>query len=196
MLGLLFQVSESTANNIFHYWQSLFREVLPYSLIEQVKKSGEDEEVVREALREYELIVDSSEQARERPVDYQEQKLFFYGKKSHHTLKNQFIVFPTGEEIVDVVVGKRGAMSDINLWRERLGEFHPKQKFSGDKAYKGEPQIRTPHKKPKNQELTAQQKQENKEFSSKRIFVEHLIRAVKIFRVARERFRLPIPKYE
>ena len=62
--------------------------------------------------------------------------------------------------------------------------------------YKGEPQIRTPHKKPKKQELTAEQKQENREFSSNRIFVEHLIRLVKVFQVAGERFRLHIRQYE
>jgi hypothetical protein len=195
VLGLLFQVSESTANNIFHYWQTLFREALPSSLLEQVKKSGENEEILKEALREYELIVDSSEQARERPADREEQKSFYSGKKSNHTLKNQFIVLPNGEEIVDVVVGRRGPMSDINLWRERQQEFHGKPKFAGDKAYKGEAQIRTSHKKLRKQELTEEQKQENKEFSSQRIFVEHLIRLVKIFRVAQERFRLHLRKY-
>lgn len=196
MLGLLFQVSESTANTIFHYWQAVFREALPSSLLEQVKKSGESEEILKESLREYELIVDSSEQVRERPTDREEQKSFYSGKKSNHTLKNQFIVLPNGEELVDVVVGRRGPMSDINLWRERKKEFHSQQKFAGDKAYKGEAQIRTPHKKPRKQELTNEEKQENKELSSPRIFVEHLIRLVKIFRVAQERFRLHLSKYK
>ncbi len=50
--------------------------------------------------------------------------------------------------------------------------------------------ISTSHKKPRHGELTAQQKAENKVFSSHRIFVEHLIRLVKIFRIATERFRL------
>ncbi len=195
VLGLLFQVSESTANNIFHYWQTLFREALPSSLLEQVKKSGENKEIFKESLREYELIVDSSEQVRERPTDTESQKSFYSGKKNNYTLKNQFIVLPNGEEIVDVVVGRRGPMSDINLWRERKKEFHPEQKFAGDKAYKGEAQIKTPYKKPRKQELTNEQKQENKEFSGQRIFVEHLIRLVKIFRVAQERFRLPVSKY-
>lgn len=118
VLGLLFQVSESSANNIFHYWQTIFREALPPSLLEQVKKFPGTEEALKEALLEYELIVDSSEQPRERPGEYQEQTLFYSGKKCNHTLKNQFIVLPKGQDIVDVVVGKRGPMSDINLWRE------------------------------------------------------------------------------
>ena len=56
--------------------------------------------------------------------------------------------------------------------------------------------TKTPHKKPKKQELTLEQKARNKELASERIFVEHLIRLVKIFRVAQERFRLNSSKYE
>jgi len=37
-LGVQFGVSEST-NNIFHYWLDIFTELLPASLLEQVKKN-------------------------------------------------------------------------------------------------------------------------------------------------------------
>ena len=37
-LGVQFGVSESTANNIFHYWLIIFTELLPATLLEQVKK--------------------------------------------------------------------------------------------------------------------------------------------------------------
>ncbi len=51
-------------------------------------------------------------------------------------------------------------------------------------------------KKPRNQELTTEQKEEKKAFSAKRIFVEHRIRTFKIFRVVQERFRLNPQKYD
>jgi len=38
-LGIQFGVSESTANNIFHYWLNILTELLPASLLEQVKKN-------------------------------------------------------------------------------------------------------------------------------------------------------------
>ena len=60
-----------------------------------------------------------------------------------------------------MVLGERGPKSDINIWRESQDIFHPEQKFAGDKAYIGEPQIKTPHKKPNKQELTEKQKEEN-----------------------------------
>ncbi|MEP0892003.1 transposase family protein [Leptolyngbya sp. PL-A3] len=45
--------------------------------------------------------------------------------------------------------------------------------------------------------MTVEQKAENKEFSStRRIFVEHVIRLLRIFRVAKERFRLHSDTYE
>ena len=39
-------------------------------------------------------------------------------------------------------------------------------------------------------------KKENQKKAQKRIFVEHVIRLIKIFRVARERFRLKESNYE
>lgn len=195
-LGVQFGVSESTANNIFHYWLDIFTELLPASLLEQVKKKSGEFEWVLEILTQYSLTVDSTEQPIERPSDREEQEKFFSGKQKNHTRKNQFIVLPKGEDIVDVKVGDPGPTSDINQFRESLTKFAHSQKFKGDKAYIGEEQIDTPHKKPKNQKLTLSQKQENKEFSANRVFVEHVIRLIKLFRVAQERFRLNREIYE
>lgn len=40
LLGIQFGVSESTANDTFNYWLPLLGELLPSSLIEQVKKKS------------------------------------------------------------------------------------------------------------------------------------------------------------
>ena len=191
----MFEVSESTANKVFTYWQKLWRENLPPSLLEQAKKEGDSLEVLLEELSKYELIVDSGEQSRERPSDYQEQQKCYSGKKKDHTFKNQFIVLPLAADIVDIEVGLPGSKSDINLCRQVFHKFHPLQKFSGDKAYVGEEPIRVPKKKPRNGELSQEQKEQNKEIASTRIFVEHLIRLVKVFKVAQERFRLSKERY-
>jgi hypothetical protein len=95
-----------------------------------------------------------------------------------------------------VQVGELGKTPDVTIFREQKEAFSSTQSFQGDKGYVGEPQIRTPHKKPKNQELTSPKKQENKALSSQRIFVEHLIRLIKLFRVAKERFRLDAANYK
>ena len=82
------------------------------------------------------------------------------------------------------------------MFREQQERFEKDQKFEGNKAYQGGENIKTPYNKPRNGELTAQQKAENKEFSSQRIFVEHVIRLVKIFRIAQQRFPLNSRTYE
>ncbi len=106
------------------------------------------------------------------------------------------IILPEGKDIVDVVAGEPRPKSDITRFREYCSQFDPQQRFKGDKAYVGEDLITTPIKKPRNHKLTTEQKEQNKAFSAKRIFVEHRIRSVKIFRVVQERFRLNSQKYE
>ncbi|MEH2096645.1 transposase family protein [Nostoc sp.] len=196
LLGIQFGVSESTANDTFNYWLPILRELLPSSLIEQVKKNESDLMVVKEILTDYELIVDSYEQVRERPVDNKEQEKYYSGKPCKHTFKSQIIILPDAKDIVDVVAGEPGPKSDITMFRENRDNFDPKQKFKGDLGYLGEDLIDTPIKTPRNGKLTIEQKKENKEFSSNRVFVEHRIRSVKIFRVVQERFRLNPKKYE
>jgi hypothetical protein len=196
ILGLQFGISKTSANDIFHYWLRILREILPASLLEQVKNQVSDWEAVQEILTEFELLVDSSEQHRERPGNYQEQKKFYSGKKKKHTFKNQFIILPQAQDIVDVIVGLPGPASDINLLQEQRKKFATQQQFKGDKAYIGQDNVATPHKKPKNRELSESQKEENKNFSSSRILIEHLIRLVKIFQIAAQRFRLRPQTYQ
>ena len=191
-----FGISKTSANDIFHYWLEILREILPASLLEQVKNQVSDREVVQELSTEFELLVDSTEQHRERPGEYKEQKKFFSGKKKKHTFKNQFIILPEAQDIVDVIVGLPGPASDINLLREQQKKFGATQKFKGDKAYIGEQSVTTPHKKSKKRELSEIQKQENKAFSSSRIIIEHLIRRVKVFQIAAQRFRLRPQTYQ
>jgi hypothetical protein len=149
-------------------------------------------------LTEFELIVDSYEQRRERPLNYQEQKKYYSGKENKHTFKNQIISLPKAKDLVDIVVGEPGPKHDLTIFRKtkESQEFELKQKFQADKAYQGETEVKTPKKKSKNQSLSSEDKLANQELSSQRVFVEHLIRVIKIFRVAQERFRLNVKKYE
>jgi hypothetical protein len=86
ILGVQFGIGESTANYIFHRWLKSLRELLPASLLEQVKKNDSDLAWVREILKEFELIVDSYEQPIERPTDYQSRKKITLASKKD-TLK-------------------------------------------------------------------------------------------------------------
>ena len=147
LLGAIFGVSESTANNIFHYWIDILRELLPSSLLDEF--SGKENEYlwIKEALTEIELIVDSTEQDIFRPKNDEKQKKYYSGKQKSHTLKNQIIITDNGKEIVDVIVGERGPESDIILFKKQQKKFDKEQRFQGDKGYQGGEIIDTPKKK-------------------------------------------------
>jgi hypothetical protein len=126
ILGLLFDISKTKANDTFNYWVEILREVLPASQMEEASKSSQKYEELCRLLSEYELIVDSAEQAIERPGNYQEQKRYYSGKKKMHTIKNQFIVLPNGADIVDICLGRLGKTSDITLFRGIRHKFDSK----------------------------------------------------------------------
>ncbi len=58
-----------------------------------------------------------------------------------------------------------------------------------DKEYKCK-ELLIPNKKPKKQELTAEQKEENKLLASKRIVVEHALAGLKRYRILSDRLRM------
>jgi hypothetical protein len=197
ILGLQFVVSKTEANDTVHYWLKILRVLLPASLLEEVASHPRDFTMVQEWLTQFQLIVDSLEQARARPRDHDQQRSYFSGKKQQHTFKSQIVTLPAGKDIVDVAAGAKGPTSDISLFRTRQSMFAPGQGFDGDKAYVGAKNVQTPYKKPRGGGLTPQQQTENKEFSStRRIFVEHVIRLLRIFRIAQHRFRLHPDTYE
>ncbi|MEH2405472.1 helix-turn-helix domain-containing protein [Nostoc sp.] len=63
ILGLLFDISKTKANDAFNYWVKILREILPASQMEEVEKDSQKYQELRKILCEHELIVDSAEQA-------------------------------------------------------------------------------------------------------------------------------------
>ena len=102
----MFDLWRTKANKTFNYWVAIPRGILPISQIEEVKKDEQKYQEIWEGLSEYELIMDSAEQAIGRPGDYQERKKYYSGKKKIHTLENQFRVLPGSEDIVDISIGQ------------------------------------------------------------------------------------------
>jgi len=86
ILGVQFGASESTANYIFHRRLKILTELLPASWLEKVKKNDSEYSWVIEILTEFELIVDSYDQAIQRPKDYQQHKKTYeiIAKKTYH----------------------------------------------------------------------------------------------------------------
>lgn len=193
--------AESTVWNYIHEMLPYIRTELPSSLLEQWKQEcdslerAELEEWLAE-LPEGALLVDTWEQPIPRPQDDDEQKEYYSGKQKEHTRKNQVISLPKGTDIVDVVLAQNGPRNDGKLLDLTQAELPNTLRFIGDKAYIGRSNTTTPYKKPPGGELTQAQKDFNQLLSQKRVYVEHVIRAIKIFRIAKEEFRMRAWMYE
>jgi hypothetical protein len=138
-------------------------------------------------------LVDTWEQPIPRPKDDDEQEKYYSGKQKRHTRKNQMISLPKGIDIVDVVIGEKGPRNDGKLLEQTQAELPFELRFMGDKAYVGRKNTTTPHKKPKDSQLNQAQKDFNKQVSQKRVYVEHVIRVIKVWRIAKEEFRMGSP---
>ena len=95
-------------------------------------------------------------------------------------------------EILAVCCGK-GATHDLTLLKQDAPMIHPNIEALLDSGYQGyqhlHAQTKIPYKKRKNNPLTDQQKQYNRELASLRIKVEHVNRRCKIFRCVKETYR-------
>jgi hypothetical protein len=144
------------------------------------------------------LFIDATEQRIQRPQDKEFQKETYSGKKKANTLKAMIITtfLKTIPYISYCCEGKR---HDFSLLKNEFKSDKPwfnDFNIHLDLAYIGFldkyqcKNLFIPHKKPKNKPLTENQKEENKQLSSKRVIVEHSFAGLKRFRVLSDRLRL------
>lgn len=193
VVAALFGFSADSSENAFHEVMPLLREVFPAEKWEAEKRfrSGAAKWTPDEVER---VILDSFETPVRRPSVPERQQRLYSGKKKRHTLKTQIATDQKGE-IVALSAGHRGPTADLSLYEETPlpDELADKPRL-GDKAYRDQdhPEITTPQKKPRGGDLTDAQRQENREISRARIYVEHGIRRVKGWRIVRDEYRLAI----
>ena len=141
----------------------------------------------------YVLLMDATERHIPRSVEYERQKHQYSGKKKTHTVKNNLIV-DQRNQILFLSSTYPGSIHDKRL-ADEAGHCYPDETvLIEDLGYQGyEPDnisVLIPHKKPKNGELTEQQKQENTELSRIRVPVEHVMAGVKRLNIVKEKIRL------
>lgn len=136
------------------------------------------------------LLLDVTEQPIERPTTHQRQ--YSSGKKKRHTIKAQLIVCLKTLQILLIVCGK-GRTHDFTLLKQSRLRIAKTLKTYADSGYQGilklYPNSMTPRKKPRNRDLTAEEKQYNREPAKVRIAIEHVNRRCKIFRIVKATYR-------
>lgn len=143
----------------------------------------------------YVLLMDATERRIPRSVDYERQKYEYSGKKKSHTIKNNLIV-DQQSQILFLSSTYPGSVHDKKL-ADEAGHCYPdKTVLIEDLGYQGyEPEnisVLIPHKKPKKDELTEQQKRENTDLSQIRVPVEHVMAGIKRLNIVKEKIRLRI----
>lgn len=148
------------------------------------------------------FLVDSTERSIQRPKDKEQQTKYYSGKKKQHTVKNQIIVHPKTRKILAVSETVEGKRSDKTLFvDDPLFLAIPKgAKGMADKAYIGiDHSFLTwtiPKKKPRGKELSDEEKENNRQISKIRIYVEHPNAYLKHFNILSHKFRSRIDKVE
>ena len=189
VVGTMFAVSADVAENTFHEIVAVLRDLCPANRYDAEKRWTKKEPSWKPEKID-QIIVDSFETPVPRSSDKEQQKRLYSGKKKRHTLKTQIVTDANGE-ILAIDAGHRGPTSDKRLYEEsEVGAQFPQAAKMGDKAYQGVEGMTTPQKKPRGGELSAAQKESNRQISARRVPVEHGIRRVKAFRIVRDEFRL------
>lgn len=136
------------------------------------------------------IIIDATETPCERPK--KRQKKYYSGKKKRHTIKTQIIGKPNGE-ILSVHIDK-GKIHDFKIFKKSKDAKRVEDRLIlADSGYQGIAKIcknaSTPHKKTKKKPLTKEQKNSNRELSSKRIAIEQINARIKVFKILKYPYR-------
>lgn len=98
----------------------------------------------------------------------------------------------TDKSVICTKFGK-GRQHDFRIFKNSRVKVIERVQVLADKGYQGIGRYHTnsciPHKKPRNGQLTTEQKRQNKEQSRLRVRVENVIRHLKIFRILSSRYR-------
>lgn len=182
-LGYLFGVSDSTAGRYIHQVLPVLEAVgrTTMRLPDPGRKRGRTLDNLLQDVPELAVVVDTFEQAVQRPQNRTEADTYYSGKKRRHTLKSQVTVDGYSGHIVDVAESVPGPTADMTVLKQsNLMERLPSGVgILGDLAYVGMAPLHPqglaahPRRKPRGQPRPQADVQYNTAFASRRVIVEH-----------------------
>lgn len=196
VLGYLFGVSESTALRAVRRALPVL-EAAGRDAMRMPDPGRQRRKKLHEPLSdtpELAVVVDTLEQPIERPKDRERADTFYSGKKKRHTLKVQVVVDEETGELVDVSESSPGPTADITVLKGScvLERLPAGVGMIGDLAYIGmdklEPGVEAaaPRRKPRGQPRPEEDVGYNREFSRRRVVVEHSIGRMRRFKSVAE----------
>jgi len=192
VIAFMFGMTQSQACE----WIYTLSTVLKMALSHMQHLPERDPEQVKAVLTEdpeNRFIIDGTERRRQRPKDSIEQAEYYSGKKKTHTMKNNVIVTIESRRVKYLSGTYEGKKHDKKICDEEQHTFPEDSTLYQDTGFQGyAPEgvtVQQPKKKPRNRELSAEEKKQNALISSVRIVVEHVIGGIKRCRIVKDVFR-------
>ena len=201
VLGFLFDIERGRANRWMHRLQGILEIALGQKMVLPERKLESMEQFLERFPEVREVILDGTERPVQRPKDATRQKEHYSGKKQRHTRKH--------------ITGSTRKKRVIVLTKAQPGKLHDKRQLDeaqlvenipdavsieGDLGFQGLQNefvnVHLPHKKPRGKELSAEQKQENKEFSRQRVVCEHAHAGMKRYNAVSAIYRNRVPDFD
>jgi hypothetical protein len=190
LAGFLFDLDQSNICRDIQKIERLVRQCIPIpeKFYKITKKRLQTPDDIEKYFPDFLSFIDSTEQQIPRPTDNKRKKIFYSGKKKRHTVKTQIMVNNRGF-IIHKTDHKKGRRHDYSIYKENH-PLTPKQVVNVvDLGYLGiekdfpEQLSSIPKRKRRNQELSDDRKNYNKNHSIKRIVIDHTICRLKKYRI-------------
>ena len=189
--GYLFGIGQPQANEWIHRLTGVLNQALGAEQ-QLPERRPANLEAVLAACPGLTFLIDGTERPINRPKDREKQKTYYSGKKKKHTVKNN-VITSRGGNIVYLSGTYEGKKSDKKIADEEGYCFPSGSKLLQDTGFQGyKPEgvtILQPKKKPRNGELTPDEKVFNRAVSSVRVEVEHQIGGAKRCQILVQKFR-------
>ena len=193
-----FGMHQSDANRWIHLLHRLLNQTLaalgelPARQAEELGPALEPAQLEADEVEVMVFFHDGTERPIVRPKDQAVQRLYYSGKKRQHTLKN-IVLINTLCKIIFLTLTCEGKKHDKKATDEAAYELPEGSSLYQDTGFQGFSRagvtIIQPKKKPSGQELTADDKENNRLISKIRIRVEHAIGGVKRYRIVKDKLR-------
>ncbi len=212
LLEILFDLENSQIYRLLKKLEPLIeRAADPYleGLLRRVDQTAKRIRTVKEFIERFpdlkDIILDATEQRRQKPKGERKQKRYYSGKKKHHTLKTGLIINPKGK-ILALTGTVGGRTHDQQLFRadDSYHRLPEKANKYGDLGFEGMlkdgiPRTVLPMKKKRVKgqtlKLTKKEKAFNRSHARFRVRVEHAIARLKKYQILSQTYRSGPSRY-
>jgi hypothetical protein len=199
VIAFLFGMGQSQACEWIHTLSTVLKIALAH-MQHLPERNPKQLEVLLAEDPENEFAIDATERRRQRPKDNIEQREYYSGKKKAHTVKNDVIVTLKARTVKYLSNTYKGKTHDKKICDEEQPTFPEACTLYQDTGFQGyAPEgviIQQPKKKPRDRELSVEEKKQNALISSVRIVAEHVIAGIKRCRIVKDVFRNTKPGFD